>query len=140
MATSMSSFSSSADHGRTWSKPQRVNSDPIHDGKDQFFQWMAVDPETGAIYVEFYDRRDDPANVKAQITLARSTNNGQTFRNYAWTQTSFNPGNYLGDYTWLTAYDRRVYAAWTEAGPASEAGHHPTTIIRVGVADFSGTD
>ena len=25
----------------------RVNNDPIHDGKDQFFQWMAVDPKSG---------------------------------------------------------------------------------------------
>jgi hypothetical protein len=134
-------FSSSADHGRTWSKPQRVNSDPVHNGKDQFFQWMAVDPKTGDIYVEFYDRRDDPANVKAQITLARSANGGKTFRNYAWAQTGFDPGGaFLGDYTWLTALDNHVYGAWTEAVPAAQADHHPTTIIRVGVADFSGND
>ena len=38
---------SSADGGRTWSKPVRVNNDPIHDGIDQFFQWMTVDPVTG---------------------------------------------------------------------------------------------
>jgi len=39
-------LSKSADHGKTWSDPIRVNSDPIHDGIDQFFQWMAVDPVT----------------------------------------------------------------------------------------------
>jgi hypothetical protein len=50
----------SKDHGLTWSKPLRVNSDPIHDGIDQFFQWMAVDPVSGDVYVQFYDRRDDP--------------------------------------------------------------------------------
>ena len=28
----------SKDQGPTWSEPLRVNSDPIHDGIDQFFQ------------------------------------------------------------------------------------------------------
>ena len=50
----------------------RVNSDPIHDGNDQFFQWLAVDPITGIVYVQFYDRRDDPTNHKTRMTLARS--------------------------------------------------------------------
>lgn len=131
-------FSSSADGGRSWSAAERVNDDPIHDGKDQFFEWMAADPKTGAIYVEFYDRRSDPKNVSTQVTLARSTDHGRIFRNYAWTQTAFNPGGaFLGDYTWLASYNDRVYAAWTEAVPAETAGQQPTTIIRVGTADFS---
>ena len=40
---------SSKDGGKTWSKPVRVNDDAAHNGKDQFFQWMAVDPVTGAV-------------------------------------------------------------------------------------------
>lgn len=137
-------FSSSPDGGRTWSKAVRVNDDPIHDGKDQFFQWMAVDPKTGAIYVEFYDRRNDAANVSTQITLARSTNGGKTFKNYSWTQAGFNPyGAFLGDYTWLTAYDNHVYGAWTAAVAPAKAGNggtSATTIIQVGTADFSGVE
>src|SRR5207253_2897941 len=43
--------STSADHGETWSAAVRVNDDPSHDGADQFFQWMAVDPVDGAAYV-----------------------------------------------------------------------------------------
>jgi hypothetical protein len=134
-------FSTSADSGHTWSAAERVNNDPIHDGKDQFFQWMAVDPKTGEIYIEFYDRRNDPANLKAQITLARSTDRGRTFRNYAWSQTLFNPGGaFLGDYTWLTAYNHHVYAAWTEAVPAEVKDQRPTTVIYVGAADFSNRE
>ncbi len=64
--------SRSADHGRTWSPPLRVNDDPKHDGNDQFFQWMAVDPKNGDVYVQFYDRRGDPANRETRMTLARS--------------------------------------------------------------------
>src|SRR5271157_4038524 len=36
--------SASADHGQTWSPAVRVNSDPIHNGADHFFQWMTADP------------------------------------------------------------------------------------------------
>jgi len=76
-----------------------LNSDPIHDGKDQFFQWMAVDPISGDAYVQFYDRRDDPANRKTWITLARSTDGGKTFNNYSLDDESFAAeGDFLGDY------------------------------------------
>jgi hypothetical protein len=139
-------LASSGDGGRTWSKPLRVNDDPLHNGKDQFFQWMAVDPTTGAIYVQFYDRREDEANRKTRLTLARSTDGGRTFTNYGWTDAPFESAGpaFLGDYTWLTAYDGRVYGIWAEAvtpEPASDAtgqqrGGIPT-IVRVGTADFS---
>ena len=131
----------STDRGKTWSKPVRVNSDPLHDGKDQFFQWMAVDPLTGAVYVQFYDRRDDPANRQTRMTLARSTDGGKTFANYAWSGEPFQGQNvFLGDYTWLTAYDNKVYGAWTEAAADSGAarGARPLTVVRIGTADFTG--
>jgi hypothetical protein len=138
---------SSADDGRTWSKPVRVNSDPIHDGIDQFFQWMTVDPVTGDVYVQFYDRRDDPANRKTGFTLARSTDGGETFVNYAWAERPFESQQpaFLGDYTWLAAYDRKVYGAWTEALSATgtpQPGRRPGpgTAVVVGFADFSGVE
>jgi len=140
--------SRSTDHGNTWTPALRVNDDPIHDGNDQFFQWMVVDPVTSDVYVQFYDRRDDPANQKTRLTLARSTDGGKTFRNYDWSDESFSGENAgLGDYMWLTAYDGRVYGIWAEAAkdgyvttpaaPGGRAGRPRTpTIIRVGTADF----
>ena len=140
--------SSSTDHGRTWSAPVRINTDPQHDGNDQFFQWMAVDPITGAVYVQFYDRRDDPANRKTSFTLARSDDGGKTFINYAWTRARFESEQaFLGDYTWLAAYNNRVYGVWTETAPGLAKKRHEaarqdkrsaTTAVRVGTADFSG--
>ena len=135
----------STDHGRTWSKPVRVNNDAIHDGIDQFFQWMAVDPESGDVYVQFYDRRDDPANRKTGVTIARSSDGGKTFTNYAWEDIPFETPRpaFLGDYTWLAAYRRRVYGIWTEALPATGTEQstgqppRPATAVRVGFADFS---
>jgi hypothetical protein len=141
--------SSSTDHGRTWSPAVRVNSDLLHDGNDQFFQWMTVDPITGAVYVQFYDRRDDPANRKTWFTLARSTDGGKTFANYAWTDTPFESEQaFLGDYTWLAAYNNKVYGVWTETvSPPAEALRREAaqgvqrrggTAVRVGTADFAG--
>jgi hypothetical protein len=127
----------SADQGRTWGKPVRVNDDPIHNGIDQFYQWMALDPVTGAIYVDFYDRRGDVENVKAWVTLARSIDGGRSFRNYAWTTVPFNPLRaFLGDYTWIDAYNNRVAAAWTETETAATRAN-ATTVIKVGTADFT---
>jgi hypothetical protein len=108
----------STDHGRTWSPAVRVNNDPIHNGADQFFQWLAVDPVTGEPYVLFYDRRGDPQNHKAIVALARSTDGGRTFENYAWTREAFDPQDvFIGDYTGLAAYNGCVYGIWTETTP-----------------------
>ena len=138
-------LTSSADSGRTWSKPLRINNDSVHNGIDQFFQWMTVDPVTGDVYVQFYDRRDDPANRKTGFTLARSVDGGKTFVNYAWAEEPFQTQQpaFLGDYTWLAAYDHKVYGTWTEAMPPTETEPkdgrppRPLTIVRVGLADFS---
>ncbi|MDE3126605.1 MAG: exo-alpha-sialidase [Gemmatimonadota bacterium] len=138
---------SSADKGRTFSAPVRVNSDSLHDGRDQFLQWMAVDPVTGDVYVQFYDRRGDPRDLRTGFTLARSTDGGRTFVNYDWSGTTFLArGAFLGDYTWLTAYDGRVYGVWAETVPADSSNigagggrpARPETVVRVGTADFHG--
>jgi hypothetical protein len=142
-------LSRSSDHGRTWTPPMRVNDDPVHNGTDQFLQWMAVDPKDGSVNVQFYDRRGDSANRKTTVTLARSTDGGNTFVNYALSDQPFTgQGVFLGDYEWLAAYDGRVYGIWTEAAPdgyevVPKPGARPAfgsprapTIIRVGTADF----
>lgn len=146
--------STSADHGGRWSPARRVNTDPQHDGADQFFQWMTVDPADGAVYAVFYDRRGDPENRKQIVTLARSTDGGTTFQNYAWNAQPFDAqGVFLGDYTGIAAFDGRVYGVWTEK-PAPPSSNGPPqmqtpdrraywrqhgTIVQIGVADFAGT-
>jgi hypothetical protein len=107
--------STSTDGGKKWSEPTRVNNDALHNGADQFFQWMAVDPVDGSANVIFYDRRGDPQNRKQTVTLARSTNGGDSFQNYAWTTEPFEAGGvFFGDYSGIAAYGGRVYGVWTE--------------------------
>jgi hypothetical protein len=136
----------STDGGRTWTPAVRVNNDAIHDGAEQFFQWLAVDPVDGTADVVFYDRRGDPHNRKQIVVLARSTDGGRSFANYAWTDESFEAGNvFFGDYTGLAAYGGRVYGVWTEkpnqvaesdTKPGDENSGAHGTVVKVGVADF----
>lgn len=134
--------STSSNGGETWTPAVRVNSDPIHDGADHFFQWLAVDPVTGAANIVFYDRRYDPYNRRVDVVLARSTDQGRTFHNYLWMGKSFDPNNdFLGDYTAIAAYNGRVYGVWAEERPRSvrRRSYRPLdrTVVRLGIADFS---
>ena len=142
--------STSRDRGRSWSAAVRVNSDSIHDGADQFFQWLAVDAATGAANVIFYDRRDDPENVKTKITLARSSNGGKSFVNYTWTEASFaSRRQFIGDYLGIAAWQGRIYGIWTEvttAPPAPPGKEKPATateqhrtVVKIGIAQFGAS-
>jgi hypothetical protein len=153
-------LATSDDGGKRWSKPVRVNTDPIHSGAEQFFQWLAVDPVDGSVNVLFYDRRGDPDNRKQIVVLARSTDAGASFNNYAWTDNPFEAGGvFFGDYTGLAAYGGRLYGVWMEkpappppateakkpGGEANEKGSEKKeakpepkgTVVKVGTADFN---
>lgn len=141
--------SSSSDRGKHWSSATRVNNDAVHDGAEQFFQWLAVDPVDGSVNVMFYDRRRDPTNRKQIVVLARSTDMGRTFGNFAWTEEPFEAGGvFFGDYSGLAAYGGRVYGVWTEKPTPptnaddkkpqeSKAKKREGTVVKVGTADFS---
>jgi hypothetical protein len=151
--------------GKHWSAPVRVNNDPVHNGAEQFFQWLAVDPTDGSIDVIFYDRRGDPQNRKQIVVLARSTDGGRSFSNYAWTDNPFEAsGVFFGDYSGISAYAGRVYGIWTEKPTTAPEAKDPAdakdkaevkdkadegkspkdakpqprgTIVKVGTADFT---
>src|SRR5215469_17437168 len=140
-------LSISDDGGKRWSAPVRVNNDPVHNGVEQFFQWLAVDPVDNSVNVVFYDRRHDPENRKQIVVIARSIDGGHSFNNYAWTDEAFEAGGvFFGDYSGLAAYGGRVYGAWTEKPvPAAESENKSDekkprprgTVVKVGTADFN---
>jgi hypothetical protein len=146
-------LATSDNRGKHWTAPVRVNNDALHNGAEQFFQWLAVDPTDGSVDVLFYDRRGDPQNLRQIVVLARSNDGGRSFVNYAWTDEPFEASDvFFGDYSGITAYGGRVYGIWMEKpGPAPEAADKAEggkdakdakppprgTIVKVGTADFA---
>ncbi len=138
--------SSSTDAGRNWTAATRVNDDAVHNGADQFFQWLTVDPTDGSVNALFYDRRGDLRNRKQVVVLARSIDGGRSFKNYAWTDEPFEAGGvFFGDYTGIAAVGGRVYGVWMEkpntvansdTKPGDEHSGSHGTVVKVGVADF----
>ncbi|MEJ2677793.1 MAG: sialidase family protein [Gemmatimonadota bacterium] len=103
----------SRDGGETWSKPVRVNDDPVGDGAAQMFTWMAVDPVDGSVNVVFLDRRGLKGTQTA-VTVARSEDGGRTFVNHHVDQPPFtmHADVFYGDYNGIAAYGGHVVAAY----------------------------
>ena len=99
----------------------RVNNDPFNDSKDHFFAWATATPG-GAVYVGWYDNRNDPFNAKVEYFVGKSTDGGKTFpKQMAVSDTAFNPCvgfpgcGFFGDYTQLVSGpDAVVHAAWSD--------------------------
>jgi hypothetical protein len=93
---------------------------------------MAVDPVDGSVNLIFFDRRD-LGDDQGRVTLARSVDGGQTFRNYTVSFGPFplNAGVFIGDYSGIDAYGGRVVAAFTHL-----TGDARQTAIAAVLADF----
>ncbi len=101
----------SVDGGNTWSAVKRVNDDPP--GRQQFFPWATVDPQTGVLYVVFYDRRNTDGDA-TEVYLARSEDGGETFQNIRISESPFQPSStvFFGDYIDIAAWNGMVYPLW----------------------------
>ncbi len=132
--------SRSTDRGQTWSAPLRVNDDPQGVVKDQFNQWLTVDPVTGAVDVSWNDARNDPADTKTDIYFTSSADGGLTFAPNAKVTTAMsdesaaNPfadaGNQYGDYEGITAFNGVAHPIWTDG--RFDATIDPATGQRLG--------
>ncbi len=86
-------LSRSADGGKTWSSPVRVNNDALQSsdgfGIDHYQPGVAVN-STGALAACWYDRRDDPLNYRVSRYCGTSSDFGAT-----WSNARVDPGNWL---------------------------------------------
>ncbi len=71
-------LSRSGDDGKSWSPALRVNDDPLSNGRDQYLPRLSVAPD-GRLDVVFYDRRDDPDNVRNAVYYTNSSDQGRHF-------------------------------------------------------------
>ncbi len=106
----------STDDGNTWSAGIRVNSDPINNGRNQFFPSIRVD-ENGGVNIIYYDSRNTPDSV--DVYLSRSIDGGFTFNDYRITEDRFRPtplsgigGGNMGDNLGLTSANGKLYPVW----------------------------
>src|SRR6266851_3534307 len=135
----------STDRGASWSTPLRVNDDPTGVRKDQFNQWLSVDPVTGSVNLSWNDARNDPADIKTDIFFSQSTGGGLSFAANVKVTTAMsdesaaNPfadaGNQYGDYEGIVAFDGSIHPIWTDG--RFDATIDPATGLRLGEEIFT---
>jgi hypothetical protein len=105
-------FMRSTNFGDMWTQPMRINQDGK--GKHQFLPWMAVDDETGYIYIVYYDRRayDD---LRTDVYMAYSVDGGSSFKEVKISESPFVPEEtkFFGDYTNIAAHKGIIAPIWT---------------------------
>jgi hypothetical protein len=109
----------SEDEGKTWSSGIRVNQDPLNNGKTQYFPNIHID-RFGAVNVIYYDDRNT-ANDSTGVVLARSTDGGDSWKEYGISDHNFAPEpigglgqGYQGDIIDLTSTDSTIWTVWMD--------------------------
>jgi hypothetical protein len=137
----------STDRAAHWSTPLRVNDDPQGVVRDQFNQWLSVDPLTGAVDLSWNDARNDPGDTKTDVFFTSSTDGGTSFATNVKVTTAMsdesaaNPfadaGNQYGDYEGIAAFGGTAHPIWTDG--RLDATIDPATGQRLGEEVFSAS-
>lgn len=105
----------STDKGQNWSSPLQVNDDQTK--TDQILPWIDVKPD-GTIDVAWYDRRNDPLDIRWDVYVAKSIDRGVSFpANVCLTDQSFATptNNWIGEYLGLAVDANDAYVAFTSS-------------------------
>lgn len=115
----------SDDGGMTWAEPLSIPNRVGRAENDQFHHWMAVD-ENGLVFLSYFDRSADPANLNLTTTVASVDLSKSKFR-IEYASEIREPGWCQNDpptrETCWTHYDRldasggRVVLGWTQGTP-----------------------
>jgi uncharacterized repeat protein (TIGR01451 family) len=117
-------FTQTADGGVTWSAPIQVNTDATT--RDQWQPVIAITPDGGGLFVSWYDRRLDAANMRFDVYGRNATISGSTVSwggDYRITdadspvvigQDPVINTTYMGDYDQATADNNFFYRTWSD--------------------------
>jgi hypothetical protein len=155
----------STDGGVHWSSPRSITSGmaaTLNRDTTKNDNWqpsIAVSPVNGHIYVTFYDKRADPANTKARLYRALSTDGGLTWGNAPLASADFTPstgydalsGGYFGDYNWASADSAGIHHTWGDSrnlcsppvaapNPCSPSGRGDQDVYYSHAANLAGPD
>jgi len=113
-----------------WSAPVQVKPS----ANEQFFPWLSSAPG-GRIDLVFYDRTCDPADTRNCVTLASTSDSGQTWATTPLTTSGFDGDQFqaclafvdppdcgvffLGDYIAVASTDTAAQVLWTGDGPSA---------------------
>lgn len=105
-------FTRSHNYGDNWSSPARINDDGK--GSHQYLPSMAVDAQTGFLYIVYYDRRGHD-DLQTDVYLAWSIDGGSSFRNIKISEKPFTPDEdqIFGDYLSIAAHEGIITPVWT---------------------------
>jgi hypothetical protein len=129
------SYQRSTDGGQHWSNMRflSVTKSGAPAPNDQFFPWAAA-ASNGNLYAIWFDRRQDPANIRINTWEARSANGGVTWTSRRISTRSWNPnlgffssGAFIGDYNGIAVSSTNVYPVWTDG--------RNTAIARTGIGE-----
>jgi len=109
----------STDGGATWLSSLRVNTDPLNNGKTQYFPAMDID-DNGGVNLLWYDDRET-ANDSTDVYMGRSVNGGESFGEVKISEKAFKPEpigslgqGYQGDNIALLSSGSYLVPLWME--------------------------
>lgn len=104
----------SVNRGDNWTTPARINQDKP--GRHQFLPKLSIDPQSGHVYILYYDRRDYEDN-QTDVYLSWSTDGGNQFKEKKLTEKPFTPAingeDYMVNYIELSAHKGVIVPVWT---------------------------
>ena len=130
-------LSVSDNDGASWSTPRAIEQDSVPNASSRFFPWIAVDPMTGNVGIDYYVTWMDTVPPKqstgtlmmqAALYMLHSTDGGGSFASRRISSAIFDPISgddartiegetlwFFGDYIGLAGHSNRWYPAWTDA-------------------------
>lgn len=109
----------SSDGGMNWLPGKRIHSDPLNNGKIQYFPAIHVD-DGGGVNVLYYDDRTTTSD-SVGVFVSRSTDGGETWNDFPVSDHHFRPQSigglgqgYQGDNIALTSSGGALMALWMD--------------------------
>ncbi len=108
-------ISMSSDNGLIFTKPTRINKDPLGNGKDQFMPNIAYDRIKGCFYIIYYSREQSMLNIFTETRMVYGKKIAK-LKEITLSKAPFSPSNkqFFGDYLDIDALNGAVGATWTE--------------------------
>ena len=129
-------FTTSDDDGVSWKAPRSIEGDSVARPSSRFFPWVAVDPSTGNVGIDYYAARMDTVPPKrsegnlllqADLYMLHSTDGGASFAARRISSASFDPISgqdertpestdiwFFGDYIGIAGRSNTWYPTWTD--------------------------